>query len=294
LRHSGALLVGASGMGDRLPADFSNVSARVDVHAWGSGVVTIGYGDGDAPPFDSSRPISRSYTRAFSGTSSASAIVAGAVCCLQGVRRASGRTPLSPIELEVLLKSTGTPQEGSQSQRDARPIGSQPDLRAALTRALTAGGGFSGAGVYTIRAKHSGKMLDVDIGWFRGQDDGQPVVQFGFHGGLNQQFEVVGVQPGPYWIVPRHSRNKVIQVAQASGADGAPLQQWAMRSGAPEQLFLIEPIGGHFRIVATHNGKVLDVAALSHEDSARIQQWTWWGGDNQLWEFTPVRPEGRR
>ena len=61
----------------------------------------------------------------------------------------------------------------------------------------------------------------------------------------------------------------------------------------PEQRFLIEPIGLHYRIMATHSGKVLDVAALSQENSARVQQWTWWGGDNQLWEFTPVRPVRR-
>ncbi|CUR55780.1 hypothetical protein NOCA2300012 [metagenome] len=293
-RHSGALLVGASTMGDRLPADFSNVSVRVDVHAWGRGVVSIGYGNGDTPPFDSGRPINRFYTPGFSGTSSASAIVAGAVCCVEGALRASGRTPMTPIDIEMLLKSTGTPQEGTAAERDARPIGPQPNLRAALNAALTSTGGFRGPGLYTIRAKHSGKMLDIDIGWFRGQDDGQPAVQFGYHGGLNQQFEVVGQAPGPYWIMPRHSRNKVLEIARGSADDGAPVQQWGMRGGAPEQLFLIEPIGGHFRIVATHTGKVLDVNALSQEDSARVQQWTWWGGDNQLWEFAPARPGGRR
>ena len=96
-QDSGAILVGAvaSGMpwswsladGSPLPAgmprSFSNFGGRVDVHAWGDGVVTAGYGD----LYGSAEPILK-YTQGYSGTSSASALVAGAATSLQGVYHA--------------------------------------------------------------------------------------------------------------------------------------------------------------------------------------------------------------
>lgn len=285
VRHSGALLVGGSGPGDNMPNGSTNSSQRVEVHAWGAGVVTLGYGIDRVPPFDAERPISRLYRNSFSGTSSASAIIAGAVACLQGARRATGRPPLTPIELANLLRSTGTRQQGTREAIDLRPIGVQPNLRAAIDIAVASTGGFTGAGFYTIRSRSSGKVLDIDLDFFRGQDNGQRLLQFDFHGGRNQQFEVVGI--GPFVIYPRHTRNKVLDVAGASTADGAALQQWQQHSGA-NQSFRIEPVGGFYRIVAVHSGKVLDVPGFSR-DRVGIQQWRWNGGDNQLFEFMPIR-----
>ncbi|HSJ88589.1 MAG TPA: RICIN domain-containing protein [Anaerolineales bacterium] len=287
IRYSGALLVGASGQGDNIPSSVSNSSQRIDVHAWGEGVVATGYGRGDGTPFEHTRPINRFYRSDFSGTSSASAIIAGAVASLQGIRRATGQPPLTPVQLANILSATGSPQRGTALEIEARPIGKQPNLRAAIPRAISSDG-FNGPGIYFIRSKWSGKVLDIDISWFRGQDNGQPLVQQDFHGGLNQQFEVVSAGPGPFWIFPRHTRRKVLDVAGVSAADGAGLQQWSLVNGA-NQRFLIEPWNGYYRIMATHDGKVLDVTAFSRDNGARIQQWTWLEGDNQLFEFNRVR-----
>lgn len=287
VRHSGALLVGGSGPGDNQPNGSTNSSQRIDVHAWGGNVVTIGYGDGNDTPFDMSRPINRFYTQQFGGTSSASAIVAGAVSSLQGIRRAAGRPPLTSVQLTNILSTTGSPQRGTVLEIEARPIGKQPNLRAAIPRAISSDG-FNGPGIYFIRSKWSGKVLDIDISWFRGQDNGQPLVQQDFHGGLNQQFEVVSAGPGPFWIFPRHTRRKVLDVTGVSTTDGAGLQQWTLVNGG-NQRFLIEPWNGYYRIMATHDGKVLDVTAFSRDNGARIQQWTWLEGDNQLFEFISVR-----
>src|SRR5205085_1729721 len=87
LRDSQAILVGASGAGDGMVACFSSSAHRIDVYAWGGGVVTLGYGDGaSAPPPFNNTAIPRHYTGGFGGTSSASAIVAGAVISVQGAR----------------------------------------------------------------------------------------------------------------------------------------------------------------------------------------------------------------
>jgi serine protease len=291
VRHSRALLVGGSGPGDNRPNGSTNSSQRLDVHAWGDNVVTIGYGievnNLNTPPFEGTRPSNRLYSNGFGGTSSASAIIAGAVASLQGICRTSGRPPLMPIQLANILSATGSPQQGTISEIEDRPIGKQPDLRSAIPQAI-ASGGFNGPGIYFIRSKWSRKVLDIDISWFRGQDNGQPLVQQDFHGGLNQQFEVVSAGPGPFWVFPRHTRRKVLDVTGISTADGAGLQQWALVNGA-NQRFLIEPWNGYYRIMATHDGKVLDVAAFSQDNGARIQQWTWLRGDNQLFEFIPVR-----
>jgi hypothetical protein len=139
---SGALMVGAAAS-DGSPEDFSNYGSRLDVNAWGDSVVTLGYGyDGAGVPDPAYRAGADEndprfwYTASFSGTSSASAIVAGAVASLQGVARSWRGLSLSPDEVRALLSYTGTPQASS-----ARRVGPRPDLRSAmgyLARAVAA------------------------------------------------------------------------------------------------------------------------------------------------------------
>jgi hypothetical protein len=68
------------------------------------------------------------YTDEFSGTSSASPMVAGAAVILEGAARANGGAPLPPAVLRELLRATGTPQAGDTD----RQIGPRPDLARAL------------------------------------------------------------------------------------------------------------------------------------------------------------------
>jgi hypothetical protein len=138
VRDSGAILVGAGMAGTRIPWCWSNCGSRVDLQGWGNSVGTLGWG---LAPDDSVDPSLRAngadplqwYTRSFSGTSSASPIVAGAVCAIQGVRRAQGFPVLGPSAVRALLQNTGTPQPISTQ---ARQIGPQPDLRNALNTFL--------------------------------------------------------------------------------------------------------------------------------------------------------------
>jgi len=127
-RDSGAIMVGAGGpprdgFQDRAKLDFSNYGGRVDVQGWGRKVATLDYGDLQA--CDEVRD--RHYTGEFSGTSSASPIVAGAAVLLEGVARERGRV-LFPRELRELLRRTGTAQAGDTSQH----IGPRPDLARAI------------------------------------------------------------------------------------------------------------------------------------------------------------------
>ncbi|SDY89819.1 Subtilase family protein [Lysobacter sp. yr284] len=128
---SGSIIVGAGGArsttwcsdgtGERAKQSFSTYGARVNVQAWGRCVTTTGYADlynGGANAY---------YTKTFSGTSSASPIVASAVVALSGIAKQRGIT-LTPRQMRDLLKNTGTAQTGGGN------IGPLPNLRAAIAQ----------------------------------------------------------------------------------------------------------------------------------------------------------------
>ncbi len=125
---SGAIVVGAgSSRGSRSKLGFSTFGSRVNVQAWGENVFTTGYGSFIRVGGDDRQ----SYTNFFSGTSSASPIVASAVVSLQGIHRASIGEPMDPVALRQLLMDTGKPQ-GSGGQ-----IGPLPDMAAAVDTLLS-------------------------------------------------------------------------------------------------------------------------------------------------------------
>jgi hypothetical protein len=134
---------------DRGRCFFSNYGARVDAQGWGWEVTSTGYGD-----LQGGADRDRWYTDQFSGTSSASPIVVGALACVQGVLRAHGRIPLSPARCRELLRGSGSPQQdapaftflpnmagsGYLQNHPRRPrtqrIGNRPNLRQLISLAL--------------------------------------------------------------------------------------------------------------------------------------------------------------
>lgn len=130
VRDSGSIMVAASLSSRNAPACFTNYGSRIDVHGWGQRVVTTGYGDllnGGS---------NQKYTRSFSGTSSATPIVAGSAASIQGARLAKGLKPFNSLEMRKLLVSTGTPQAFNNSVK----IGPLPNIRAAI-ETFNGGGG---------------------------------------------------------------------------------------------------------------------------------------------------------
>jgi subtilisin family serine protease len=133
LRDSGAIMVGAgaparSGWVDRSRLDFSNYGSRVDVQGWGRRVATLEYGDLQS----CSERGERHYTDQFSGTSSASPVVAGAAMLVQSVAKAELGRPLTPLELRDRLIATGSPQTDGPHGPATQHIGPRPDLARAL------------------------------------------------------------------------------------------------------------------------------------------------------------------
>ncbi|HMN69890.1 MAG TPA: S8 family serine peptidase [Bdellovibrionales bacterium] len=129
-RDSGCMLVGAAepptGSQARERSYFSSYGARIDAYGYGNGVVTSGYGDMFSGEIDGKLA---SYTADFSGTSSATPIVAGAVASVLGMAKAKG-VVITPAQMREALRATGTPQGGAATER----IGNLPDLRQLVTR----------------------------------------------------------------------------------------------------------------------------------------------------------------
>lgn len=111
---------------DRSRLGFSNYGRRIDAQGWGREVTTTGYGD-----LQGGADETFWYTDIFSGTSSASPIVVGALAALQGMQRATGQSVLTPDRAGEVLRATGSPQQDGPSGPATQRIGNRPDLRAA-------------------------------------------------------------------------------------------------------------------------------------------------------------------
>ena len=137
---SGSILVGAGAApGSAQPARsrlrFSNYGSCIDAQGWGEKVVTSGGKGNGLGDLQGGRDEDRWYTASFSGTSSAAAMVAGAVVCLQGIVGAMGQSPLTPRDIRTLLRETGTAQTaGPHGDPATHRIGSLPDLRQLIGR----------------------------------------------------------------------------------------------------------------------------------------------------------------
>jgi hypothetical protein len=129
-RDSGAIVVGAgTSTTPHSRLSLSNYGSRVDCYAWGENVNTTG-GSGSGTG-------TSTYTTSFGGTSSASAIVAGAALATQGMADARmGGFRFDPRQLRTILSdpANGTPSDDPPNDE----IGVMPDLRAVANGVLGA------------------------------------------------------------------------------------------------------------------------------------------------------------
>ena len=132
-RDSGAIMVGAGAAGNFGPARsrmwFSNYGARVSCQGWGEEVVTSGWdANWGLALYDGGTEQTR-YTDSFSGTSSASPIVAGVALCIQGIAENSLGHRLTPGQIRNLVSNFGAPQTNNLPTYPAtQHIGVLPDL----------------------------------------------------------------------------------------------------------------------------------------------------------------------
>ncbi|MES9784936.1 S8 family peptidase [Bacillus thuringiensis] len=122
-KDSGAIMVGAGS--SSFPHErmwFSNYGSRIDVYGWGENV--------DTTTAEQSRSAVNLYTSSFSGTSSASPIIAGAATLVQSIAKENLGQPYRPSELRSILsnQSTGTKSKDPYADK----IGVLPDLKSIL------------------------------------------------------------------------------------------------------------------------------------------------------------------
>ncbi len=126
--NSGAIIVGAGSSDlnhDALP--YTTHGRRVDLQGWGNDVFTAGTFNGEAEVIASD--VNQTYTN-FTGTSSATAIVASCVIAVQSHHFNSTGTYLSGEEIRDILRDTGIPQGNATAT--SLPIGPLPNMEAAL------------------------------------------------------------------------------------------------------------------------------------------------------------------
>ncbi|MCH8746030.1 MAG: S8 family serine peptidase, partial [Chloroflexi bacterium] len=117
---SGAIMVGAgfpTSLYDgtdisRARLGFSNYGSRLNLQGWGTGVITTGYGD-----LYSSEGANLWYTFVFSGTSSASPIVASAVALVESIHEEINGAVVTPALMRSILVNTGSPQQSGSRCR---------------------------------------------------------------------------------------------------------------------------------------------------------------------------------
>ncbi len=122
IRDSGCIMVGAGDKRTKERLYFSNYGSRIDAHGYGFKVVTTGYGD----LFNGGN--NGIYTKKFSGTSSATPIVAGAVAVVSSIAKERGIT-ITPKQMRAALRATGTPQGSSTINKR---IGNLPNIQALI------------------------------------------------------------------------------------------------------------------------------------------------------------------
>ncbi|MGC5746149.1 S8/S53 family peptidase [Chryseobacterium sp. NFX27] len=123
--NSGAIIVGAGSPNTtHSKLSFSTYGNRVDVQGWGSNVLAAGYGSYQKYDNDNNRTYNY-----FSGTSSATPVVASAATLIQSYYHQATGQYLSPAAMKNLLISTGIPQGGTVA---GQKIGPFPNVKNAI------------------------------------------------------------------------------------------------------------------------------------------------------------------
>ena len=91
---------------------------------------------------------------------------------------------------------------------------------------------------------------------------------------------------GTYTIASAFS-GKCVDIAAASTANGAQVQQYRC-NGTGAQAFALKNMGqGWYRLLNTHSGKAIDIASASTSDGAKVQQYTDNGTSAQRFTIKP-------
>lgn len=94
--------------------------------------------------------------------------------------------------------------------------------------------------------------------------------------------------PKAYYVMTNASSRKVVDVPQASTANGTGLVHYMANGGANQAWQLTLARDGYYVLTNKHSLKVMEVRDWSRTAGAAVDQWDGFGNDNQLWSIVPV------
>lgn len=151
-------------------------------------------------------------------------------------------------------------------------------------------------GVYKIRNRNTGQVLEIGGGGTATITDGTRANQSPYVGTANQEWNVTAASTGVYKISNRNS-GQALEIGGSSWdlvQPGSVANQWSYWGGKNQQ-WLFQPVYGtaNFTITNANSGQVLEIgggASVNAQPGAVANQWPYAGKDfyEQHWELVPV------
>ena len=138
-------------------------------------------------------------------------------------------------------------------------------------------------GTYFIKNRASDLYIEVKGGTGATQN-GAKVIQTGFNGNTNQQFELTDRGDGSYSVIATHSALG-LDVEGISTNAGAKILQWNYVGGGNQQFILVPAGNGFYKLIAKHTGMVLETS--TNTNGEQLHQWWNHEGANAQWELLP-------
>ena len=142
---------------------------------------------------------------------------------------------------------------------------------------------------------HPGLALDISGA---ADANGVPAVVWQYHASINQRFYLVAtdrpnagpssadVADGIYSISPEGNPSLLLDISQASVANGATAILWPANDGLNQLFRLTRQPDGYHAIISVNSGMALDVFQANVVPGTAIIQWPWKGSDNQEWSIS--------
>ncbi|MEU6945150.1 ThuA domain-containing protein [Streptomyces sp. NPDC046316] len=130
-------------------------------------------------------------------------------------------------------------------------------------------GPFPGDSWYTLASQANGLCVDARAA---GTANGTAVQRYTCNGTQAQQFRFTPTTDGYTRIGVRNAPQQVVDVAERSTADGAPLQLWSYAAGTNQQWLQVSEPSGTYHFVARHSGKCLTAGATTTTGVQLVQR----------------------
>lgn len=152
-------------------------------------------------------------------------------------------------------------------------------------------------GIYKIRNRNTGQVLEIGGGGSATIIDGTRANQWHSVGTSNQEWNVTATNSGMYKIINRNS-GRALEIGGSTWGltqPGTGANQWPYWAGKNQQ-WLFQPVygaQGYFTITNANSGQILEIgggAPINAQAGAGANQWPYAGEDfyEQHWELVPV------